>query len=356
MELKKRNNLIDALKCLACLGVIFLHFPTNEYGDRFVYLQTAIGRCGVPIFFMASGYFFGLKNDEAKSGRYLKNAFRMAMYYIVFEITIYLLDAFVQVLMNNKPVFSAPDITGTSLLKFFIVNEPIYASHLWYILAYIYCLLIYAVAVRFKKGTYVIAALSPLMLVGYHLFGRYSVIFLGRRLDYTIVRNFFFAAIPMFTVGYYLDKIKSPSKTKGGIIVLIIVSSLCLHFESMAFFRSPTIDNGRNNYLFNFILAFLILKHITTCGKNISADNPLAVIGRKYSLYIYIFQYVANRLINVIIHYTKDFPLGHLFGNIYGFSKPLMIFGFALLISILAYNTEQLILKEIKKLKSSKTV
>ncbi|MBQ8791940.1 MAG: acyltransferase [Ruminiclostridium sp.] len=354
MEQKKRNNLIDALKCLACLAVILLHFPTNEYGDRFVYFQTAIGRCGVPLFFMASGYFFGLKRDEAKSGRYLKNALRMAIYYIVFEVALFMLNALVQVIMGNEPVFSAIDISKRSILEFLIVNEPLYASHLWYILAYMYCLLIYAVIVRYKVAGKIVAVLTPVLLIGYHVLGRYSVIFFDQKLDHTIVRNFLFAAIPMFTVGYYLDKIKAPSKTKGGMIVLIILSFLCLHFESMSFFRSRAIDNGRNNYIFNFIAAFLIIKYITTCGKNVSEDNPLAVIGRKYSLYIYVFQYVASRMLNVIVHYTKDTSLGRHFSNIYSFSKPLMIFGFALIMAVAAYNVEKLITSAIGKLKNNK--
>lgn len=345
MEVKKRNNLIDALKCLACLAVVFLHFPTEEYGRRFVFLQTAIGRCGVPLFFMISGYFFSLKSKEKQQQGFLLGALRMAIYYVIYEVLLYFIDVLVQLLMGREKIFNDIELGGKNIIKFLLCNEPFYADHLWYILAYMYCLLIFYFAIKFRHGTKVIAVLTPFLLAGYHLLGRYSQIFLNRSFDECFARNYFFAAIPMFAIGYFLNRIKAPSKTEGGMIVFIIVAFLCLHFESMSFFRTSFIDGGRNNYLFNLILAFLIIKLVTTTDKNISTDNPLAVIGRKYSLYIYLFQYAVSRILKVFIYYTEDYYFGRFFKNLYGFSKPLMIFFFSLLLAIAAYSVERKITK-----------
>lgn len=33
------------------------HMATKSLGDEFYYIEAILGRCGVPIFFMISGYF-----------------------------------------------------------------------------------------------------------------------------------------------------------------------------------------------------------------------------------------------------------------------------------------------------------
>ena len=54
---RERNYLIDAIKCLACFGIVMCHMATRSFGDEFYYIEAILGRCGVPIFFMISGYF-----------------------------------------------------------------------------------------------------------------------------------------------------------------------------------------------------------------------------------------------------------------------------------------------------------
>lgn len=68
---RERNYLIDAIKCLACFGVVMIHMPTQHFGDEFYYMETVLGRCGVPIFFMISGYFAArhVKKDPENSGQ-----------------------------------------------------------------------------------------------------------------------------------------------------------------------------------------------------------------------------------------------------------------------------------------------
>lgn len=65
---RERNYLIDAIKCLACFGVVMAHMATKSLGDEFYYIEAILGRCGVPIFFMISGYFAAkhIKKDPGK--------------------------------------------------------------------------------------------------------------------------------------------------------------------------------------------------------------------------------------------------------------------------------------------------
>ncbi len=353
MHTQKRNNLIDVLKCIACFAVILLHFPTKEFEERGVILQNVIGRCAVPIFFMVSGYFASLKPIEKQGKGFLRGAFKMAVYYVVFETLLYLITAVIRFSSDKSPAFVQLDFSAGSIKDFLLLNTPFSSGHLWYILAYMYCLIIYAIAVNAKPLLKLIAILTPLLLIGYHALGRYSVICFGRSLDYAYSRNFLFAAVPMFTVGYYLNRIKRPVKSDLGMLILIGISVFLLYCEGLSFARNSSINSGRNNYFMNLVVAFLVTKLLTSTDKNTESDNPLAVIGRKYSLYIYIFQYVANDILKLIFQYTKKYPLGKLLNSFYGFSKPLMVFAVALLISMLAYKIEKLITSLISKKKKS---
>ena len=348
-QAQKRNNLIDVLKCAACFAVILLHFATHEFEQRGILLQTAIGRCAVPIFFMISGYFASLKPIEKQAKGFLRGAVRMAVYYVIFEVILYFLHGLARELTDKDRTFATLDFSFRRIKEFFLFNEPFFATYLWYLLSYMYCLIIYAVAVKIKPLMKLIAIATPFLLIGYIALGRYSVIFFDKGLDLIYSRNFLFAALPMFTVGYYMNKIKRPVKSDAGMLFLIGISLFLLYCEALSFLRSPSIDSGRNNYFMNLVVAFLVTKLATSTERNTTSDNPLAVIGRKYSLYIYLLQYIANELLKVIFFYTKRYPFGKLMYNFYGFAKPVMVFAAALLLSMLAYRIERLIVSLISK-------
>ena len=68
------------------------HMATKSLGDEFYYIEAILGRCGVPIFFMISGYFAArhVKKDPENSGRwFLKNALRMIWQFVIFSVIIF---------------------------------------------------------------------------------------------------------------------------------------------------------------------------------------------------------------------------------------------------------------------------
>ena len=177
---RERNYLIDAIKCLACFGVVMAHMATKSLGDEFYYIEAILGRCGVPIFFMISGYFAAkhIKKDPENSGRwFLKNALKMIWQFLLFSVIIF---AFYRL---GNLLFHTDDLTLTinkdRIFRLLVLNEPLFSGVLWYLLAYAYCLLIYAAASHFKKGYRLLALVSPLLLLLYYILGRYSVLFFG---------------------------------------------------------------------------------------------------------------------------------------------------------------------------------
>ena len=53
---KKRNGIIDIYRVIAAVLIVLTHYNGGVIGLR--YLSESLGRIGVPIFFMITGYFF----------------------------------------------------------------------------------------------------------------------------------------------------------------------------------------------------------------------------------------------------------------------------------------------------------
>ena len=107
---KDRNNHIDILKCIACFGVVMLHAPTKFFSDNFSYIEVALGRCGVPIFFMLSGYLMGKRSIQQNSRSanrkmFLRQAVKMIKYYIFFELLVSVLRYGLDMLKGAETAF-----------------------------------------------------------------------------------------------------------------------------------------------------------------------------------------------------------------------------------------------------------
>lgn len=85
---KERNHLIDAIKCLACFGVVMLHMPAVKFQKEIIDIQDMLGRCGVPLFFMISGYFAAkhVEKDPGSSRWFFKRAVKMLQQFVIFEL------------------------------------------------------------------------------------------------------------------------------------------------------------------------------------------------------------------------------------------------------------------------------
>ena len=83
---KERNHLIDAIKCLACFGVVMLHMPAAKFQKEIIDIQDMLGRCGVPLFFMISGYFAAkhIEKDPSSSRWFFKRAVKMLQQFVIF--------------------------------------------------------------------------------------------------------------------------------------------------------------------------------------------------------------------------------------------------------------------------------
>lgn len=346
---QNRNNYIDMLKCIACFGVIMLHAPTKFFSDNFSYIEVALGRCGVPIFFMLSGYLMGMRSIQQNSRSFdrkmfLRQAIKMIKYYIFFELLVSGLCFGLDKLKGGETVLMQMPDTG-SILKLLIFNVPLNNGILWYILAYAYCLLVYSLMSFFKNGYRIIAWLSPLLLLGYFILGRYSVIAMGHKLDSYIASNFLFAAIPMFTIGFLLPNMNWKWLTPENNRILIAVCVLLMAAESLAFYNTNSVNTRSNNLMFNIIVAFLLVYYVVHIHGDGKRENIFSVIGYRYSLYIYVFQGVAAKMWMTLISFGGKGAVTNLVSCFYKISKPLTVFMTSLIISCIYCGIKNMIIK-----------
>ena len=165
---------------------------------------------------------------------------------------------------------------------------------------------------KLSKWAYICAIIGTIL---YYILGKYSIIVIGRELDYIYARNFAFMAFPCFVIGYYIreneDKIKN---FKWGACSICSVLFLVIEYELLKYFEVNTL---KHNYLCNIILAFCVILFAVKY-QNIK-DNLFAKIGRDYSLNIYLYHILINSWILILADKYK------VLGSIYNMFKFLFV-------------------------------
>ena len=162
-----RLRSLDILKGLSCLAVVAIHY--NFTGSLSVLGEgiKAFCRFAVPVFFAVSGYF--LVNDELRFTddaivRKTRHIARMLAGCFVFFSAFVVLH---QCLMNGSFDWSsyvAGKLTAGKIVKFFLTNDPFEFSHLWFLLALLYCYLFSMLVLQNGKRLRFLWLLIPLGL------------------------------------------------------------------------------------------------------------------------------------------------------------------------------------------------
>lgn len=217
-----------------------------------------------------------------------------------------------------------------------LFNVPFKVGILWYLTAYAYCLGIYCLASFVKGGYKALACITPILIVLYLILGRYSIAVFGRELPYYYSSNFLFAALPSFTVGFWVKKWNISWLTKANVTLLSVVSLCFLLAECFALSVNKALNTGRNDYLFNVVIAFLVIYYVSHFPTTeVRSDNFMALIGRRYSLYIYVFHGVSDRIWKVLFARGAHSSRIKLVRGFYSYSRPVLVFITALALAIL---------------------
>lgn len=297
-----RWNSIDCLKGIACIAVVLIHF--NFPGDLGIWVKSFC-RFAVPVFLMISGFFF-LSNGEMNDEKTV-NKIRHILSLLIASALFYALFSIFEYSFGNEDwsiiAFMKERLTGGKIVKLFLTNDPFVYSHLWYMMALIYCYIFCLLAFsknRTLKGT---VFLAIILLIGYTCLQEFgsilhiknSVHIIGTGAVLSIFNLFIFRALPFFLFGVvarkYILSIKRISLNKYFALILFLFGGILAAFEHL------NIANAQffiGNYIMVFVLIIMSIKYPDADCK------ILSFIGRELSLYVYILHIAVGKSINII--------------------------------------------------------
>lgn len=311
----ERQDAFDILKAVCAFLIVCIHIPFPGAAGAYF---TALTRIAVPIFFMITGYFYSDVVRRGKEKKQLKKIFLL----VVEANMLYLLwKGFYTVVSGERLIpFLTSAFTFRNILKFVFLNESPLGSHLWYLGAILYVLIIVKSADRLRSRKLLYIA-TPLLLLGDLVLGKYSLLLLHREFPYILVRNFLFVGIPYFCIGCLLhDKrerlchIGKPLLT--ALAVLFSITSLAERAVLVSMNMNPT----RDHYISTTFLAMTIFCFAVTANTGRGkAVNFLSVIGRKYSTGIYIVHPIFITVLSVFMRKIGCY-------GVYKFFAPICVY------------------------------
>lgn len=315
---KNRTESIDVLKFILAFLVVGIHAPFSYISE------VAFARIAVPLFFMITGYYLPTMNTD-KFRKHIKKI----LFLTIVSTLFYLIHSYIQLAYGSSVSadWLAENFNLKKLCDWILYNNIPIGSHLWYFYALLYVFLILYIFNKFKHINFLFKILPILFLCNYLLSFGPSIYY----------RNFLFTGLPYVLLGClfrkyeeHLLKLFSKSHT---LIIGFILFSFGLGIE-LLIYKWFGLITYRDHYLFTLPMAafifLLALKH-----PHYGTGSYIALIGRKYSAYIYIM----HPFFIFLIHYILNIYVGGwIFQNkLYINLLPFLVFGLTTIVVMIGY-------------------
>lgn len=275
----ERNYSIDSLKLICAFLVVLVHCKYPYKVDVLPITDVA-----VPLFFCISGYFvFGAKRSWSRITRIVQIfAWSAVLYLVKTEVF--------SLLTTHSPWIPS----WHAITNFVFFNDVAFSIHLWYLPAYIYVLAMAFFIDKYNLWKASFYAIVPLLLIGVLI--KYSIAdSCPKEIQY--YRNAYFCGLPYFFVGG-LIKITPPSQQN------IKRLKIGLPIAIVALFVARYLIVGHNLLVMAvremdlLLLATSIFLLATICIQR--KHNLISELGRRYSLYIYIFHILIMSICEMV--------------------------------------------------------
>lgn len=303
-----RMSSLDVMKCLAAFCVVWIHFGSH-YMDPIV-------RCAVPVFFIITGYYYPMMVGKGHFWKHFRKLLVMTVcssaLYGVYELQKHIslgdLDEWLHFISRLRHICAI-------LLNI----STLFGFHLWYFYAVLYGLVIFYFADKWKLTKYLRYATPILLLI------LFAATFSSLPCSY--YRNFLFMGLPCMMIGRLISEGKDKSFSflaNHRYMWLYAALSLLLSY-AQKFFLSHLYSGIVSRDIYVFTLP-LVIPFFYWCLRHPDFGRGawLAVIGRKYSAYIYI--------IHVIVAYQL-LPRVEALSPPIGYTIPFLIFGTSLCVA-----------------------
>lgn len=297
MNKDNRNHCLDAMKGCACIAVVFMHC---EFPGKLGILVQCLTRFSVPLFFIVSGYFCVFDdNDIAK--RKIKKKIRH-----IGEITIWSCILYALFTIGKNCVLDGMSIIdfltdrlgAKEWMEFLIFNQPIVvAGHLWFLFAllYSYCFFLLLSYSEKKISQKNLKRIMVALLAVHFCIGQLAYIISQKSISSCYYRNFLFEGIPFMILGMLIKtknsrKINDISDRK--IWFLFFSGSILCIVERILIGRDFSIHFGTILQVYSMIV-------YAVKNKELLVSRTLELIGRDYSLYIYVLHMVIFSILSI---------------------------------------------------------
>ena len=276
---QSRADNIDILKAICAFLIVCIHVPfPGKVGAYF----TALTRIAVPIFFMITGYFYSDTIARHKENRQIKKIFFLVieanMLFFIWNIALNVLRR------ENIVAYIRSIFTCKNIFEVLALNESPLAGHLWYLGAILYVLVIVLLMDNLNCRK-VLCCLTPLLLIADLVLGKYSLLIFHREFPYILVRNFLCVGIPYFCIGNLIREKKCSEKWNKKVLqvltVVFVITSLAERFVLV----NTGLNATRDHYISTTFLSICLFVYTLKSNWH---NKGLAVIGRKYSTWLYI--------------------------------------------------------------------
>ena len=325
----ERYSGLDILKSICAFLIVCIHAPfPGEAGMYFLSLT----RMAVPVFFMITGFFY----DGVRSrGRVNSQIMKVLRLFLSANILYFGWGLAKAAAGGSVGAFVSENFGFRKLLRFVFLNEALFSSHLWYLGALLYVLVIKAALDKWFPQTSdkILYALTPVLLLGDLLLGKYSMVVFGRAFPHVLVRNFLFVGVPYFSIGCYLyEKRDRISIRRERNILLIILFAGTTLLERYLLVRSG-LNPPRDHYISSTSLAAAAFILFLNSGRDQPRATLLEKIGREYSAFIFIIHPLLLQIMEKAVGLSGSVAVA----EVYTAVRPVAIYAASILFAEVYY-------------------
>ena len=271
---KNRNPMLDFIKGIACICVVFIHVT---FPDRFGLILKNICGYAVPLFFVIAGYYAGGRQEQVVKRRLYKILKILLFAYIVF----FCIECIEQLRNNNIVTWLHSIVSIKAFIKFFVFCTIDFAIPLWYLIAQSETYIFRYIIVKFKLEKKMLKVMPLLFVLQVILRTTCETI----NCNWFWKINFVTGSLTWFLLGYYIYNIEIEKIKKIENRVLVFCGMIGMMIACIPILFSLKVNFSSIGYIPYATAIFLFA--IKNGGYSIS--QKMEYLGEKLSLWVYIF-------------------------------------------------------------------
>lgn len=328
-----RNNSLDTLRGIACIFVILIHYPFPGIWGALI---KSVCRTAIPFFFMLSGYYTN-KTDKERTcieiTRRIKNTINICAGATVFSL---LMEYIIYFRRQSIYEFIEEYFDAGKIWRLIIWNDTGSITHLWFLFALLYCYLFLYVILLLNTSP------SCYRIIGITAFLLWVVLIIlaeifpicGKSVDHIYFRNALFTGFPFFWFGFRLRT--KPFERKINFKFFFFVGIGIVIIERLL------IGNLENSFGITVLSLIVFIKAVNNpAGGEV---NVLTVLGKEYSLLIYILHWYV-----ICVEYKIINELQFLNGYLYAMISPFFVILYSVVAAIVVKKVYLLVKRRIPR-------